>query len=135
MAEFTDINLHHGLTGEEIRSFRRDRQMSQQRLAVALDVSLRAIQEWESGRSRPPYYLRVALQRMAIGKPEVPSWMYSERDTDRALIASLESGKLRTGVDHGRGWIDATAESLARAKERLANNEYMILRFEEASRV
>jgi hypothetical protein len=32
----------------------------------------------------------------------------------------IETGKVRTGEDIGAGWIDTTAESIERAKARLA---------------
>jgi hypothetical protein len=32
----------------------------------------------------------------------------------------METGKVRTGEDIGAGWIDTTAESIERAKARLA---------------
>jgi hypothetical protein len=41
-------------------------------------------------------------------KIEVPSWLYTERDTERRMIGMLESGELRTHMDVGQGMVDDT---------------------------
>jgi hypothetical protein len=69
-----------------------------------------------------------------MSKVEFPKWLYTERDTELALIASYESGQVRSGINRGSGMVDDTAASLSRAKERLTNVESLILMFEKLAR-
>jgi hypothetical protein len=48
------------------------------------------------------------------------AWCKQEQASLEQQLAIMESGKVRTGEDIGPGWIDTTAESIERAKARLA---------------
>jgi hypothetical protein len=48
------------------------------------------------------------------------AWCKQEQDSLEQELELLESSKVRTGEDIGAGWIDTTAESIERAKARLA---------------
>ncbi|MBK5198722.1 MAG: hypothetical protein JJE37_10660 [Methyloceanibacter sp.] len=48
------------------------------------------------------------------------AWCKQEQASIEQQVELLEAGKVRTGEDIGAGWIDTTAESLERAKARLA---------------
>lgn len=57
------------MTPETLRAFRRAEGYTQQRLACALDVSTRTIEDWEAGRRTPPVYLALALAALRAGLP------------------------------------------------------------------
>jgi hypothetical protein len=48
------------------------------------------------------------------------AWCKQEEASIEQQLELLETGKVRTGEDIGAGWIDTTAESIERAKARLA---------------
>jgi hypothetical protein len=48
------------------------------------------------------------------------AWCKQEQASLEQQLALMESGKVRTGQDIGAGWVDTTAESIERAKDRLA---------------
>jgi hypothetical protein len=48
------------------------------------------------------------------------AWCKQEQASIEQQLELMESGKVRTGEDIGAGWIDTTAESMERAKARLA---------------
>ena len=48
------------------------------------------------------------------------AWCKQEQASIEQQVELLEAGKVGTGEDIGAGWIDTTAESLERAKARLA---------------
>jgi hypothetical protein len=48
------------------------------------------------------------------------AWCKQEQACIEQQLALMDSGKVRTGEDIGAGWIDTTAESIERAKARLA---------------
>jgi hypothetical protein len=51
------------------------------------------------------------------------AWCKQEHASLEQQLALLEAGKVHTGEDTGAGWIDTTAESIKRAKTRLAELE------------
>jgi hypothetical protein len=48
------------------------------------------------------------------------AWCKQEEASIEQQLELMETGKVRTGEDIGAGWIDTTAESIERAKARLA---------------
>jgi hypothetical protein len=48
------------------------------------------------------------------------AWCKQEQASIEQQLELMETGKVRTGEDIGAGWIDTTAESIERAKARLA---------------
>jgi hypothetical protein len=48
------------------------------------------------------------------------AWCKQEQASIEQQLELMETGKVRTGEDIGSGWIDTTAESIERAKARLA---------------
>jgi hypothetical protein len=48
------------------------------------------------------------------------AWCKQEQASIEQQLELVEAGKVRTGEDQGAGWIDTTAESMKRAKARLA---------------
>jgi hypothetical protein len=48
------------------------------------------------------------------------AWCKQEQASLEQQLELMEAGKVRTGEDIGAGWIDTTAESIERAKARLA---------------
>jgi hypothetical protein len=48
------------------------------------------------------------------------AWCKQEQASIQQQLELIETGKVRTGEDIGAGWIDTTAESIERAKARLA---------------
>jgi hypothetical protein len=48
------------------------------------------------------------------------AWCKQEQASIEQQLELMETGKVRTGEDIGAGWIDTTAESIDRAKARLA---------------
>jgi hypothetical protein len=48
------------------------------------------------------------------------AWCKQEQASIEQQLELMESGKVRTGEDLGRGWMDTTAESVKRARARLA---------------
>jgi hypothetical protein len=48
------------------------------------------------------------------------AWCKQEEASIEQQRELMETGKVRTGEDIGAGWIDTTAESIERAKARLA---------------
>ncbi|MGI8839713.1 MAG: helix-turn-helix domain-containing protein [Caulobacteraceae bacterium] len=48
-------------TPEELRAFRARRNLSQRAMGEVLGVAKRTVEDWESGRNRPPPYLALAL--------------------------------------------------------------------------
>jgi hypothetical protein len=48
------------------------------------------------------------------------AWCKQEQASIEQQLQLMEAGKVRTGHDIGAGWIDTTAESIERAKARLA---------------
>jgi transcriptional regulator with XRE-family HTH domain len=63
-----DSDIYQDITPDELRAFRNRLALSQRALALALRMSTRGIEEWESGRRTPPPYLRLALERLTITK-------------------------------------------------------------------
>jgi hypothetical protein len=49
------------------------------------------------------------------------AWCKQEQASLEQQLELMEAGKVRTGEDIGVGWIDTTAESIERAKARLAD--------------
>lgn len=49
------------LSAAELKAFRKSVGLSQVGLAEALSISRRSVEDWESGKSSPPPYLRLAL--------------------------------------------------------------------------
>jgi hypothetical protein len=54
------------------------------------------------------------------------AWCKQEHASIEQQIALLEAGKVNTGEDSGAGWIDTTADSIKRAKARLAELENLL---------
>ena len=48
------------------------------------------------------------------------AWCKQEQASIEQELELMESGKVRIGEDIGAGWVDTTAESIERAKARLA---------------
>ena len=48
------------------------------------------------------------------------AWCKQEQASIEQQLELMDTGKVRTGEDIGAGWIDTTAESIERAKARLA---------------
>ena len=48
------------------------------------------------------------------------AWCKQEEASIQQQLELMEKGKVRTGEDTGSGWIDTTAESMERARARLA---------------
>ena len=48
------------------------------------------------------------------------AWCKQEQASIEQQLELLQAAKVRTGEDIGAGWIDTTAESIERAKARLA---------------
>jgi hypothetical protein len=66
---------------------------------------------------------RVGYERKkaAMSAPErFIAWCKQEQASIEQELALMQSGKVRTGEDIGAGWVDTTAESIERAKARLA---------------
>lgn len=54
------------------------------------------------------------------------AWSKQERGTLQQQLELLEAGKVRTGEDRGKGWLDTTDESIRRIKARLAELEELL---------
>jgi DNA-binding transcriptional regulator YiaG len=52
------------MTPEQLRAWRWEHKVSQQKLAAALEVSVLTIKRWESGYSAVPSYLHLALKQL-----------------------------------------------------------------------
>jgi hypothetical protein len=48
------------------------------------------------------------------------AWCKQEQGSLEQQLELLQAGKVRTGEDIGTGWVDTTAQSIQRAKARLA---------------
>ena len=48
------------------------------------------------------------------------AWCKQEQASLEQQLELLRAGKVRTGEDIGTGWVDTTAQSIQRAKARLA---------------
>jgi hypothetical protein len=48
------------------------------------------------------------------------AWCKQEQASLEQQLELLRTGKVRTGEDIGTGWVDTTAQSIQRAKARLA---------------
>jgi len=57
---------------------------------------------------------------MAAPDDRFIAWCKQEQASIRQQLELMESGKVQTGENRGSGWLDTTAESVARAKARLA---------------
>jgi hypothetical protein len=56
-----------------------------------------------------------------VGAPDrFIAWCKQEQASLEQQLELMQAGKVRTGEDIGAGWIDTTAESIGRAKARLA---------------
>lgn len=53
---------------EYMKEFRKSLGMSQSQFAEYFKISVRSIQEWEQGRTNPPYYLLDLLKRLWIAE-------------------------------------------------------------------
>ena len=63
------------LTPDDVVAARRQLGLTQAELARVLGIALTTLQRWELGLTRPPPYLRLALERLIEGKkicPESP---------------------------------------------------------------
>jgi hypothetical protein len=49
------------------------------------------------------------------------AWCKQEQASIEQELELMESGKVRIGKDIGSGWIDTTAESIERARARIAD--------------
>jgi hypothetical protein len=57
---------------------------------------------------------------MAAAPDRFVAWCKQEQASIEQELELLRAGKVRIGEDIGSGWIDKTAESIERAKRRLA---------------
>jgi len=57
---------------------------------------------------------------MAAAPDRFVAWCKQEQASIEQELELLTSGKVRIGEDIGSGWIDRTADSIERAKRRLA---------------
>jgi hypothetical protein len=57
---------------------------------------------------------------MAAPDDRFIAWCKQEQASIRRQLELMESGKVQTGENLGSGWVDTTAQSVARAKERNA---------------
>ena len=65
--------------------------------------------------------LRGVTKDAAMSAPDrFIAWCKQEQASIEQQLELMETGKVRTGEDIGAGWIDTTAESIERAKARLA---------------
>ncbi|QFG02178.1 helix-turn-helix domain-containing protein [Tepidiforma bonchosmolovskayae] len=60
------------LTPDDVVAARRQLGLTQVELARALGVALTTLQRWELGLTRPPPYLRLALERLVEDKKFSP---------------------------------------------------------------
>jgi hypothetical protein len=58
---------------------------------------------------------------MAAAIDRFVAWCKQEQASIEQELELMVSGKVRVGEDIGSGWIDKTAESIERAKRRLAH--------------
>ena len=54
------------------------------------------------------------------------AWCKQEQASIEQELELMVSGKVRIGQDIGSGWIDKTAESIERAKRRLAQLDELL---------
>jgi hypothetical protein len=54
------------------------------------------------------------------------AWCKQEHASIEQQLALLQAGKVHTGEDTGGGWVDTTADSIKRAKARLAELEDLL---------
>jgi hypothetical protein len=65
--------------------------------------------------------LRGVTKDAAMSAPDrFIAWCKQEQASIEQELELMQSGKVRTGEDIGAGWVDTTAESIERAKARLA---------------
>jgi hypothetical protein len=57
---------------------------------------------------------------MAAPDDRFIAWCKQEKASIQQQLELMESGKVQTAENLGSGWADTTAESVARAKARLA---------------
>jgi DNA-binding transcriptional regulator YiaG len=60
------------VTADDVVAARRQLGLTQVELARVLGVALTTLQRWELGLTRPPPYLRLALERLLEGKKFFP---------------------------------------------------------------
>lgn len=80
----------------ELREFRAQLGASQKSLSRCLGVSTRTVEGWESGAGNPPAaYLRLALQRLALGHSVDSNTDILDRHTaDLAISYAKQQGML-----------------------------------------
>jgi hypothetical protein len=65
--------------------------------------------------------LRGVTKDAAMSAPDrFIAWCKQEQASIEQELELMQSGKVRTGEDIGAGWVDTTAESIERARVRLA---------------
>jgi hypothetical protein len=65
--------------------------------------------------------LRGVTKDVAMSAPDrFIAWCKQEQASIEQELELMQSGKVRTGEDIGAGWVDTTAESIERARVRLA---------------
>ena len=57
---------------------------------------------------------------MAAPDDRFIAWCKQEQGSIRQQLELMQAGKVQTGENQGSGWVDTTAESVVRAKARLA---------------
>jgi hypothetical protein len=61
-----------------------------------------------------------------LGNPHHGSPCKQEQASIQQQLELMESGKVQTGENRGTGWVDTTAESVERAKARLAELDSLV---------
>lgn len=70
---------------------------------------------------RPAFFFEGRKAGTAMSAPDrFIAWCKQEEASIQQQLELMEKGKVRTGEDTGSGWIDTTAESMERARARLA---------------
>ena len=60
------------LTGDDLRTARKQLGMSQRVFADALGAGRRTVEDWEADISKPPRFLRLAIAALVAGLPAWP---------------------------------------------------------------
>jgi hypothetical protein len=70
---------------------------------------------------------RVITEPSVMAAPDrFIAWCKQEHGSIEQQLALLQAGKVHTGEDTGAGWVDTTADSIKRAKARLAELEDLL---------
>lgn len=86
----TDTDQEPTMSAAEVKLVRETLNMTQAAFAAALNVSKRAVEEWEGGRRKAPAHLRAALKWVGLSQAvHTGNWRYATEEVALAARALL----------------------------------------------